>query len=101
MEFVYILRPARTGMVTEGPTPAERAAVAEHFAHLKALTQQGIVRLAGRTARNDPETFGIVVFDADSEEEARMRMESDPAVRQGIMTARLYPFQVALARATP
>jgi uncharacterized protein YciI len=38
-------------------------------------------------------SFGLVVFDADSEEEAREIMENDPAVANGLMTATLYPFK--------
>ncbi|NLL89375.1 MAG: hypothetical protein GX228_10760 [Firmicutes bacterium] len=43
--------------------------------------------------------FGVVIFEADSEEEARFLMETDPAVEEGIMTAELFPYRVALWRA--
>jgi uncharacterized protein YciI len=40
--------------------------------------------------------FGIVVFQASSEEEAQEYMKNDPAVKKGIMTAELHPFRISL-----
>lgn len=42
------------------------------------------------------ETFGIVVFEAPSDEAAGAVMRADPAVQGGFMRAELYPYQVAL-----
>jgi uncharacterized protein YciI len=84
-------------MVTEGSTPAEQAIVSEHFAHLEALTAQGVMLFVGRTQDNSPRTFGIAIFQAESEEQALALMNSDPAVRRGIMHAELFPFRIALA----
>ena len=39
-------------------------------------------------------TFGLVIFKADSEAEARQIMENDPAVKHGVMRATLYPYRV-------
>lgn len=97
-EFLYVLRPVRIGMVSDGPTAAEGVVLHSHFAYLECLTAAGVVTLAGRTLTQDPHTFGIVVFRAASEEGAREVMENDPAVREGVMTAELYPFRVALLR---
>ena len=46
----------------------------------------------------DSDGFGIVIFEVDSEEEAQLFMETDPAVKEGIMTATLFPYRVALIR---
>lgn len=55
--------------------------------------------LAGKTLDDsDPSRFGVAVFEADSEEEAREQVEADDAVMEKVMTARLFPFRVALAR---
>jgi uncharacterized protein YciI len=98
--FLYYLQPTRAAMLTEGPTPEEKDAVSRHFAYLKALTEQGVVLLAGRAQTTGPETFGIVLFHAEEEDAARALMESDPAVIDDVMRATLYPFGVALL-ATP
>jgi uncharacterized protein YciI len=84
-------------MVTVGPTLEEQAIVSEHFAHLEALTGQGVVLLVGRTQDNSPRTFGIVIFQAESADQACEIMNSDPAVRKSIMRAELFPFRIALA----
>lgn len=97
LQFLYRLTPARVEMVTEGSTPAEQAIVSEHFAHLTELTAQGVMLFVGRTQDNSPRTFGIAVFQAESEEQAQAIMNSDPAVRKGLMHAELFPFRIALA----
>ncbi len=71
--------------------------MSEHFAHVEALTDQGVVLRVGRTQDNSPRTFGIVIFQAGSEEQAQAIMNSDPVVRQGIMRAELFPFRFTLA----
>ena len=98
-EYLYVLRPTRLAMLTAGPTPAEAAVVGEHFAYLQALTERGVMILVGRTLNNDAETLGLAIFRAGSEAEARAIMENDPAVRQGVMTAKLYPYRIALLAA--
>src|SRR5690348_10847100 len=94
--FLYRVEPTRVEMVSEGPTPEEADAVGRHFAYLKDLTERGVVLLAGRTLTTGPETFGIVVFRAESENDARALMEGDPAVRAGVMRTTLFPFGIAL-----
>jgi len=37
-------------------------------------------------------------LEAESETEARYLMENDPAVKNGIMTAELHPYRIALMR---
>ena len=95
-QFLYMLRPTRVGMVADGPTERENEVLARHFAYLKDLTDRGVVLLAGRTLTEDASTFGIVVFRAESEPEAEHIMREDPAVRQSVMRAKLYPYRVAL-----
>jgi uncharacterized protein len=95
--YLYRLLPARIEMVTAGPTPEEQAIVSEHFAHLEALNEQGVMLLVGRTQDNSPRTFGLAIFQAESEEQAQAIMDSDPAVRKGVMHAELFPFRIALA----
>jgi uncharacterized protein len=94
--FVYRIQPTRPEMLSAEPTELEARVVAEHFAYLSALTAQGIVILAGRTLTADERSFGIVIFEADSESAARELMSRDPAVLQGVMRAELWPFRIAL-----
>lgn len=43
-QFLYRLTPTRFEMVTVGPTLEEQAIGSEYFAHLSALTEQGVVQ---------------------------------------------------------
>jgi uncharacterized protein YciI len=97
-QWLYLLKPARLGMVTEGPTPEEAEIVSRHFAYLEGLTEKGVMLLVGRTQNADESTFGIAVFEAEDESAARAIMEADPAVVGGVMRAALYPYKVALMR---
>ena len=97
-QFLYFLKPTRLGMVADGPTPEEAETVSRHFAYLKDLTERGIMILVGRTQNSDESTFGIAIFEAEDEIAARTIMENDPAVAGGVMSARLYPYKVALMR---
>ena len=99
-EFIYVLRPVRADMLETGLTGREGAALADHFAYLQAQAARGVVRLAGRTVTTGPETFGIVVFEAADEAAAHSVVRNDPAVRDGIMTAEVWPFRVALVGAS-
>ena len=94
--FLYRLQVTRPAMVTEGPTTAEARVLGDHFAYLRDLTLAGVVLLAGRTLTTDPLPFGLVIFFADSEPEARRIMEADPAVKGGVMRAELFPYRIAL-----
>jgi len=95
MEFLYRTLATRAGMVTEGPNDAEKAIIEQHFDYVKSLTDRGIVLVFGRTQNRDAGAFGIVIFRAGSNEEAQSIMKNDPAVKQGIMRAELYPYKVA------
>jgi len=97
-QWLYYLKPARLGMVTEEATQHERETVSRHFAYLKDLTEKGVTILMGRTQNNDENTFGIVIFEAEDESAARQIMANDPAVTAGVMSATLYPYKIALIR---
>jgi uncharacterized protein YciI len=98
-QFIYTLKPIPRLQHEENWTEKENEIVGRHFSKLQQLLQEGKLILAGRTLPLDETTFGIVILEVDSEEEARDLMEQDPAVQEGMMTARLYPYRVALSRA--
>jgi uncharacterized protein YciI len=91
--YIYRLTSTRPDMITGEPTAREAAVIDEHFAYLERLSETGVVLLAGRTLNRDESAFGIVLFRADSPARAEA---VDPAVREGVMKARLYPYCIAL-----
>jgi len=94
-DYLCILRPAREGFV-DAPTDDEVATVRAHFAYLQQLTAAGICRLAGRTDGMGMETIGIVLYRGATLSDATELATSDPAVAQGVMTASIHPFRLAL-----
>lgn len=95
-QYLYRIQPARPEMLSAGPDDREVGIIGEHFAYLQGLVGDGVVILAGRTLTTDTKSFGIVIFQAGSMEEAESIMHGDPAVRHGVMLAELYPYRIAL-----
>jgi uncharacterized protein YciI len=96
LRYLYRIRPIREGFLVES-TPDEDRIVTEHFHYLRRLTEKGVVLLAGRTLNTDPSGFGIVIFEAQSEDAARHLMQNDPAVKASVFRAELFPCHVTLA----
>src|SRR5918995_518201 len=86
-QYVYVLRLAPQFHQESAWTDAENSIVSRHFARLAQAAKSGRVNLAGRTLEPLTATFGIVIFEAESEAAARTFMQSDPAVETGLMTA--------------
>ncbi len=97
-QYVYVLRLIERLWAVEAWTDADNAIVDAHFAYLKRLLAEGRLMLAGKTAGNDERTFGLVIFEAQDEEEAQRIMVNDPTIIHGIMTATLSAYHVALLR---
>lgn len=95
-QYLYRIQPTRLEMLTEGPTERESDVTSRHFAYLKSLLENGVLILAGRTLNDDESTFGITILNAETEEIARGIVNNDPAVREGVMRAELFPYRVAL-----
>ncbi|WP_421383072.1 YciI family protein [Bacillus salacetis] len=95
-QYVYKLKLVDKLTEDKNWTDKENQIVGRHFAYLQKMLNDRKLILAGKTTGLDADTFGLVIFEADSEEEALMVMNADPAVKEGIMTAELFPYQVAL-----
>ncbi len=98
-QFIYVLKLTPRLLAAKNWTEQDEQIVGRHFRRLQQLHKEGRVLLAGRTLNeSDPSQFGVVVFEAADEDEARKVMEADDAVREKIMTAQLFPFSVALIK---
>lgn len=97
-EYLYKMRLVERLHRETGWTDIDQNIIERHFDYVKGLTEKGVVILAGRTLVEDSRTFGIVIFEADSDEKASEIMNSDPAVAEGIMLGELFPFYISLAR---
>ncbi len=96
-QFLYVLKLRPDLLKEENWTDQDNKLVEEHFKRLEQDTIAGKVILAGRTLTGeDPEGFGIVIFKDNSMEDAQVYLDTDPTVKAGVMTAKLYPYRVAL-----
>ncbi|HHY82773.1 MAG TPA: hypothetical protein GX505_08865 [Clostridiales bacterium] len=97
-QFIYVLRPIPRLLKEENWTEQEEKIIDKHFAYLQNLLAEGKLILAGKTCGLDEKTFGVVIIEADSIEEAYQMMNNDPGVSDGIMTAELFTYNVAIMR---
>jgi uncharacterized protein YciI len=97
-QFIYVLHLVKAMQDSAAWTPDKMKIVEVHFANLQKLLAEGKLILAGKTSTPLDKTFGIVVYEADSFEEAKIIAENDPAVKEKIMTVEVYPYNVALMR---
>jgi uncharacterized protein YciI len=95
-QFVYTLTPIRSDMLADGLTDKENEIIERHFAYLSDLKDKDQVKLAGRTTNTDASSFGVMIFQAEDEEAAREIMANDPAVKENVLAAKLFPFRIAL-----
>jgi uncharacterized protein YciI len=96
-QWLSIAKPTRLEMLIES-TLEEDEIIDQHFAYLQDLTKEGVIILVGRTLNTDETGFGLTIFEAEDEFAARQIMENDPAVKNGLMAATLFPYRVALSR---
>jgi uncharacterized protein YciI len=93
-EFLYQVKPVRENFMDQ-QTEAEQNALESHFVYLQNLLHDGKLVLAGPCL---DASFGIVILQNVTENEAQAIMENDPAIVNHIMTGTLYPFRVSLIK---
>lgn len=100
-QFLYLLRLDKSMWEQSAWTPEKNKIVLEHFSRLQKMLADGILIIGGRTQNELDKTFGIVIYEAGSFEEAKKIAEDDPAVKAGIMTVEVFPYSVALSKCDP
>ena len=92
MAAIALLTPTRPGFHL-APTESESKAMAAHFAYLQSLVASGEVVVAGPA---EDGSLGLVVFSKADAGAARARIDADPAVAAGVMTAEVKPWRMSL-----
>lgn len=90
--FVELKRPDLLDTLTD----EEKKQFGQHAQHISDLTKQGTVVFAGPCM--DMKGPAVVILDVRTEEEARKLMESDPAVKFGLLKAELHPVSLSFVR---
>jgi uncharacterized protein YciI len=100
-QFIYVLRLVPRLYSETAWTKGDEAVLTRHLERFKKAIETGQLVMAGRTMEPGEKTFGIAIFEATDEAQARAFMEADPAVAGGLMTAELHPFKVVLEHKVP
>ena len=79
---------------TKSYNKVNKAAVARHIEHIKSLDDAGKLELCG-PLKGYPGIAGMVIFRADSLEEANDICKSEPLVAEGYATYKLSTLRVA------
>ncbi len=95
--YLYQIQPTRPEMLSVGPTAREDEIISAHFEYLSDLHDKGVVWMAGRTLTTSEDSFGIVIFYAEDDAAAEALMKDDPAVIQGVMLAKIFPFRISIS----
>lgn len=92
LEFLAIAKAKRENWLGT-MTPEEMAVMGRHLEYVKQMSSEGKVVLAGPCLDG---AYGIIIYKAESAEEAQVMFENDPAVQAGIMDMELHPFKVVV-----
>lgn len=101
--FIYVLELTDPYKNIANWTAETNAILDEHWNHLVQLHDAGRIVMVGRTnlPLDDPDNHGYNVFEAESLEQAREMLASDPTVAKGVMTGKVFPFNLALLKGEP
>jgi len=95
--YYVIIKPHRQDFITN-PKENEDKIMEDHFYYLKSLLKQKKLYLAGPTLISE-DPFGLIILEAESEEEARELLENDPSVKAGIQEiVDFRPIRLSLTR---
>ena len=90
MEFMGTARPKRERWL-ETMTDEERAVMAQHFAYVNRLYSEGSIVFSGACTDG---AMGVIIYQAESEEEARQLFENDPLTKSGRTSTEFHPFTI-------
>lgn len=90
MEFIGTARPKRENWVAT-MTSDEQAIMGQHFEYINKLFSEGKIIFSGACTDG---AMGLIVYNAESAEEARVLFENDPLTKSGITNTELHPFRV-------
>jgi uncharacterized protein YciI len=90
LQFIGLARPKRENFV-QTMTDEEKAVFAQHFSYVEGLHTEGKLVISGACLDG---AFGMIIYRAETEEEARSMFENDPLTKSGITNTEFHPFRV-------
>ncbi|MBI0580697.1 hypothetical protein IEC97_25455 [Neobacillus cucumis] len=92
LEFLAIGKAKRENWLAS-MTPEEKAIMGKHLEYVRQMYTEGKVVLSGPCLDG---AYGIIIYKAESAEDAQKMFENDPAVQTGVMDVELHPFKVGV-----
>jgi uncharacterized protein YciI len=99
-QYMYVMHPVDPSKAANPAlwTAEDEESFNLHWSRLVQATQDGIVLVAGRAQDAEGNGPAIVIFEADSEDDAQRFFESEPFITRGFATGRLHPFAIVAAK---
>lgn len=86
----YVLVILKTGPVQMSDKAKKDSLFAGHMANIGRLAKEGKLSVAGPFQKNDRDYRGIFILNVKSKEEAAVLLETDPAIKAGLLASELY-----------
>lgn len=83
----YVLVILKTGETSTADTAETRKAFAGHMDNINRLVKDGKLIVAGPLGKNDLKFRGIFILNVNNIEEAKLLVQTDPAVKAGFLDA--------------
>jgi len=93
IQYVYEISLLKPFQQKSSWTDKEHRIQKGHLAYLENLTQSGVLEIAGIKNLGLAEQQGIILLNVENHEKAKEISSNDPSVKEGMMTANIYPFQ--------
>jgi uncharacterized protein len=88
----YVLVILKTGTNTTNDKEFISQHFAGHMSNMKRLSDEGKLVVAGPIGKNEHAYRGIFILNAATTDEARAMVDTDPAVKAGLLAVDLYPW---------
>jgi uncharacterized protein YciI len=89
LQFIGLARPKRENFV-QNMTDEEKAVFAEHFAYVEKLHSERKLVISGACLDG---AFGMIIYHAETETEARAMFDNDPLTKSDITATEFHPFK--------
>lgn len=96
--FIYIYKLTEKYQDPEAWTTETEKIIEDHAQFLNDLGKEGVVIQAGRTlySPGNELLFGIIIVKAESLEEAKKLLDTDPSILRGVQEATVHPFSLGI-----
>jgi uncharacterized protein YciI len=93
----YMFVILKTGPIEVSDKVIRDSLFAGHLHNIRSLADEGKLVLAGPLGKNDKSYRGIFILNVKTEEEAKVLLQTDPAISEGLLDTEIYSWYGAAA----